>query len=79
MRGKASRLGSQASGLQASINGWDSGIDVRAYYDEEKKVDVFVVTLTNGSGYRWSSDVEIGRYTVESIKSPQANLMRGHA
>jgi len=51
-RGEASRLGSANSGMQASVNGWHSGVRVYASYNEEKGRDEFQITLSGGSnGY----------------------------
>ena len=50
-RGEASRLGTKGSGLDADVNGWDSGVSVRASYNNEKKRDEFSIYLTGGSGY----------------------------
>ena len=48
-RGMASRLGTPASGITANINGWDSGIRVIAFVDEETGKDRFLVAVTGGS------------------------------
>lgn len=52
-RGEASRLGSERSGIVATINGWDVGIRV-----ESRQVngeDAFAVILTAGSNGSTSS------------------------
>lgn len=50
--GKAvSRLGNKVSGINANINGWDSGIEVKGYYSENLKADVFDIYATGGSYY----------------------------
>jgi len=67
MRGEASRLGSEASAIQASVNGWDLGIFVEGYYDKEKQTDTFVVHLTGGSNRGFTS-VEIGRFTQADLE-----------
>ena len=51
-RGGTSRLGSKRSGLQATVDGWDAGIEVRAVWDEILGVDVFYVYATGGSNGR---------------------------
>jgi len=66
-RGPVSRLGSKKSGVQASVNGWNVGVDVSAYYDEKKQCDVIVVELTGGSNARFSRK-EIGRFTIEDLR-----------
>ena len=72
MRGEASRLGGKTSGIQASINGWSSGISVNGYFDEKLQTDVFVVTLNEGNGYNAGRHKEIGRFTAADLdeKSP---------
>jgi hypothetical protein len=67
MRGEASRLGSPDSGISGNIHGWDSGISVEGFYDKEKDKDVFVVTLTEGSGYNRGRHKEIGRFTSDDL------------
>ena len=47
-RGEASRLGSKKSGLTAVVNGWNSGIMVKASHCEGS--DTFTIYRTNGSG-----------------------------
>ena len=47
-RGQASRLGSKRNGLRATVNGWQSGLTVRASINA-KGEDVFTVELTGGS------------------------------
>jgi hypothetical protein len=49
-RGQASRLGSKASGLTATCNGWGDGIEVRAWVNKEGQ-DVFEVWSTGGSNH----------------------------
>lgn len=49
-RGMASRLGGEKSGIDASINGWNIGISVRAYVND-KGQDIIEAWTTNGSGY----------------------------
>lgn len=48
-RGMASRLGTKKSGLDVRINGWNDGLRVTAYFDEETGKDVFEVFRTGGS------------------------------
>lgn len=47
-KGLASRMGSKSSGMSASVNGWDVGVDVRAYVDGHDQ-DIVVVTPNGGS------------------------------
>ena len=46
-RGEVTRLGSKVSGVTARINGWNSGVTVRAAHVDGK--DVFHVYRTGGS------------------------------
>ena len=50
-RGQASRLGSTASGMVATVNGWDDGIKVIARVDADG-ADVLDVYATGGSNAR---------------------------
>lgn len=46
-RGMASRLGTKASGMVATINGWNEGITVTATHRDGR--DIFTVWVTAGS------------------------------
>ena len=46
-RGESSRLGHKI--LEGSVDGWETGIDARAYIDMDGR-DAFIVETTNGSG-----------------------------
>jgi len=48
-KGEASRLGHKTSGLTATVNGWNSGVKVYAFYCDERKRDVIRVEATTGS------------------------------
>ena len=48
-KGEASRLGNKTSGLSATVNGWNSGVKVYAFYCDERKRDVIRVEATTGS------------------------------
>lgn len=48
-RGQVSRLDSSKSGLAATINGWNVGIEVNAVYDPTTKKDVIRVWVTGGN------------------------------
>lgn len=50
-RGDASRLGGKSSGISARVNGWHLGVDVFGSYDEKTDSDIFVVSITGGSGH----------------------------
>jgi len=71
MRGMASRLGSKETGIRATINGWDSGIDVECFYDKTEETDIFVVTLTSGSGYNGRPSKELGRFTRADLEQKE--------
>lgn len=47
-RGEVSRLGHKSSGLRVEADGWNSGVEVRAYVDADDR-DVFEVYRTGGS------------------------------
>lgn len=47
-RGEASRLGGKSSGMKATVNGWNSGVTVRAFVDELGR-DCFALYATGGS------------------------------
>lgn len=49
-RGEASRLGSKAGGLFATVNGWDEGISVEAKH--ANGLDVFELWANGGSNGR---------------------------
>ena len=66
-RGEASRLGTKDSGMKASIDGWDVGVDVTIRYNGKTGLDEIHVYKTNGSnGYK--------RELVLSINTPEARL-----
>lgn len=48
-RGEASRFGTKNSGISANINGWNKGVEVLAYYDNELQQNCFMVSMTGGS------------------------------
>ena len=62
----ASRLGGPQSGIKVSANGWNCGVDVRAYVDENG-VDHFIVHLTGGSNGSGGS-IRIGDFTEKNLK-----------
>jgi len=47
-RGEASRLGHKTTGLRVEADGWNAGVKVHAYVDENDR-DVFEVYETGGS------------------------------
>jgi len=56
-RGEASRLGSKASGLKITVNGWDIGL--LAYAEHQNDEDVIELYATGGSSASFS-DVLLG-------------------
>ena len=48
-KGEASRIGNKVSGLSATVNGWNSGVKVYAFYCDERKRDIIRVEATTGS------------------------------
>ncbi len=53
-RGDASRLGSKASGLTVEANGWDTGVRVTLWVDDDGR-DRVTVQRTGGSHARTNS------------------------
>lgn len=49
MRGVASRLGSQNSGIDASVNGWKGGVEVLGRSSGKAGTDEFTINATGGS------------------------------
>jgi len=64
-KGDTSRLGSKRSGLQASVDGWGAGIEVRAVWDESLNADVFYVYATGGSNGRGGSKLIFSLRDIE--------------
>lgn len=65
-RGEATRGGSKASGMQGHIRGWNVGVRVSCYYDEERDEDRVRVTLTSGSSYCGRSK-SLGNFSAEDL------------
>ena len=61
-RGEASRLGSARTGILATVDGWNSGVAIRAYVDENGQ-DCFELHATGGSNAQIKSKY-IGVITV---------------
>jgi len=66
-RGAASRLGTKASGLTVTANGWSLGVTVYGQYDKGKDADEFTVYLTGGSNQRGES-VHLGTFTRADLE-----------
>jgi hypothetical protein len=62
-RGEETRLGSKTSGMQVSVNGWNSGIKVAASHQGGK--DRFDVYATGGS-----NDRAMTKHIFTAIESP---------
>ena len=59
----ASRLGTSASGLEATVNGWNFGVRVELVADDKNERDVAHIFLTGGSvGGR---EVYVGQFDRE--------------
>jgi len=63
-RGEATRLGYASSGMKGRIQGWHSGISVKAVVIDGK--DTFHVYLTSGSNGTKQSQL-LGTYTVDNL------------
>ncbi len=50
-KGSVSRLGSKSSGIRAEINGWEVGVSVNAFYNDDLDRDEIEVTVTGGSNH----------------------------
>jgi len=59
-RGMASRMGTKTSGMWAHIRGWNVGVKVECYHDDNGK-DVIYVSATNGSNDPGSKPLAILR------------------
>jgi len=56
-RGEASRLGTPASGMVTTCNGWNMGVTVIATHNDG--VDRFEVLKTGGSNNNWKRELVI--------------------
>lgn len=61
-RGEGTRMGSKASGMQGHIRGWNIGIRVNLFHNEETGKDEVAVYKTGGSNGA-SADKEIAGFT----------------
>ena len=62
-RGEVSRLGSKASGVLTEANGWNSGVKVVGYVDDQGN-DVFDIFATSGSSHI-NTRIFIGQVVLE--------------
>ena len=72
MRGEASRLGSKDSGIRTNANGWDSGVIVFGWVDDQEQ-DVFEIYQTGGSNggeFRPIAKIVAGQL-VSSVTDPE--------
>ena len=68
-RGSATRGGSKDSGIQGHIRGWNSGIRVEGYHEEDLG-DIFLVYGTSGSN-KTTGDTLIGKLVGGSFHAIQ--------
>lgn len=54
-RGKASRMGTKASGIEAHIRGWDIGVRIFIHHGDGK--DIIEVYKTGGSNNRQTGEL----------------------
>lgn len=47
-RGEATRLGHKNSGIRAMAQGWNQGVSINGYYNEEEDRDEFTIYATGG-------------------------------
>ena len=68
-RGEVSRLGGKTSGISSHTRGWQAGIRVEGYHDEELG-DIFLVWQTSGSGFKSPSTL-LGKLVGESFTATE--------
>lgn len=68
-REEASRLGTKSSGIETEAAGWRSGVFVRGLVGDDG-LDVFLVTVTSGSGGNASSRY-IGKVVLDENLDPR--------
>lgn len=59
----ATRCGTKSSGIGAHIRGWDSGVEIDGYVDDDRR-DVFLIRMTGGSNRRQVGNAYLGYVTV---------------
>ena len=64
-RGSVSRLGHKTTGITSHTCGWESGVRVEGYYDEDLG-DIFLVRQTSGSGFKGKSTL-LGKLVGDSF------------
>lgn len=57
--------------MWGQVNGWNSGIDVSARYNEKTQMDEFTVTLNEGNGYNQGRRKTIGTFTQMDLVAPK--------
>lgn len=66
-RGEATRMGTEGSGFSAHIRGWNFGVRVHCYTDQNG-IDKIAISLTGGSNN--SSTIKcLGTWTEEMVKN----------
>ena len=68
-KGSVSRLGHKTTGISCQANGWDSGIRVEGYHDEDLG-DIFLVYQTSGSRFKTSS-ILLGKLVGDSFQAQE--------
>ena len=64
-----SRLGHKTTGISCQANGWDAGIRVEGYHDEDLG-DIFLVYQTSGSRFKTAS-VLLGKLVGDSFQAQE--------
>lgn len=73
MRGEASRLGSQNSGIDTSVNGWKGGVEVRGRWNGKAQADEFTISATIGSAREGRAHGYIGS-VIDGIYTPSGSV-----
>ena len=64
-----SRLGHKSNGISSHTCGWDTGIRVEAYYDNDLG-DIFLVYQTSGSRFKTASKL-LGKLVGDSFQAQE--------
>ena len=68
-KGSVSRLGHKTTGISSHTCGWESGIRVEGYHDDDLG-DIFLVWQTSGSGFKGKS-VLLGKLVGDSFQAQE--------
>ena len=63
---RISRIGHKTTGIRSHTRGWNFGVEVIGYFDEEIGEDVFKVTLTGGSNDPFGHRV-VGEFSRKNL------------